>query len=94
MTMAEVLKRDVPIINKLGLHLRAAAQFVQLCGRFPCDVWVTKDGRRVNGKSIMGVMTLVGVKGSTLSVEAEGERSTECLDALAKLAADKFGEKE
>jgi phosphocarrier protein len=92
--MADVLQRDVPIINKLGLHLRAAAQFVQLCGRFPCDVWVSKDGRRVNGKSIMGVMTLVAVKGSTLSVEAEGERAAECLEALAKLAGGKFGEKE
>ncbi|MGH7442148.1 MAG: HPr family phosphocarrier protein, partial [bacterium] len=55
--MAETFQREIPIVNKLGLHLRAAAQFVQLCGRFPCDVWVGKDGRRVNGKSIMGVMT-------------------------------------
>ncbi len=92
--MAEPLHRDIPIVNKLGLHLRAAAQFVQLCGRYPCDVWVAKDGRRVNGKSIMGVMTLVAVKGSTLGVDAEGERASECLDALAKLAAERFGEKE
>jgi phosphocarrier protein HPr len=92
--MPNAMQRDIPIINKLGLHLRAAAQFVQLSGRFPCDVWVSKDGRRVNGKSIMGVMTLVAVKGSTLSVETEGERAAECLDALAKLATDKFGEKE
>ena len=92
--MAEASQKEILITNKLGLHLRAAAQFVQLCGRFPCDIWVSKDGRRVNGKSIMGVMTLVGVKGSTLNVEAEGERAGECLEALSKLAADKFGEKE
>jgi phosphocarrier protein len=92
--MANVVQREIPIINKLGLHLRAAAQFVQLSGRFPCDVWVSKDGRRVNGKSIMGVMTLVAVKGSSLSLETEGDRAEECADALVKLAADKFGEKE
>jgi phosphocarrier protein len=92
--MTNAIQKDIPIINKLGLHLRAAAQFVQTAGRFPCEVWVSKDGRRVNGKSIMGVMTLVAVKGSTLGVEAVGDKADECLDALAKLAADKFGEKE
>lgn len=92
--MASTVQKEIPIINKLGLHLRAAAQFVQTAGRFPCDVWVSKDGRRVNGKSIMGVMTLVAVRGSTLAVEAEGDKSGECIDALIKLAADKFGEKE
>jgi phosphocarrier protein len=92
--MSNAIQKDIPIINKLGLHLRAAAQFVQTAGRFPCEVWVSKDGRRVNGKSIMGVMTLVAVKGSTLGVEALGDKADECLDALTKLAADKFGEKE
>ena len=92
--MSNAMQREIAIVNKLGLHLRAAAQFVQTSGRFPCDVWVTKDGRRVNGKSIMGVMTLVAVKGSSLAVETEGEQAGACLDALAKLAADKFGEKE
>lgn len=92
--MSNAIQKDLPIVNKLGLHLRAAAQFVQTAGRFPCEVWVSKDGRRVNGKSIMGVMTLVAVKGSTLAVEAEGERAGECLEALEKLAADRFGEKE
>jgi phosphocarrier protein HPr len=85
---------EIPIINKLGLHLRAAAQFVQTAGRFPCDVWVAKDGRRINGKSIMGVMTLVAVRGSSITVEATGAQASDCLEALAKLAADKFGEKE
>ena len=92
--MSNTLTIEIPIINKLGLHLRATAQFVQTSGRFPCDVWVAKDGRRINGKSIMGVMTLVAVRGSSISVEATGAQSQECLDALAKLAADKFGEKE
>jgi phosphocarrier protein len=92
--MSEALTKEIPIINKLGLHLRAAAQFVQTAGRYPCEVWVSKDGRRVNGKSIMGVMTLVAVKGSTLAVEAQGERSNECLEAIERLAADRFGEKE
>lgn len=92
--MSNPIQKDIPIVNKLGLHLRAAAQFVQTAGRFPCEVWVSKDGRRVNGKSIMGVMTLVAVKGSTLAVEAEGERAEECLEALEKLASDRFGEKE
>ncbi len=92
--MANAVQREIPIINNLGLHLRAAAQFVQTAGLYPCDVWVSKDGRRVNGKSIMGVMTLVAVKGTALSVEAEGDRADECLEAIAKLAAAKFGEKE
>ncbi|HTB34436.1 MAG TPA: HPr family phosphocarrier protein [bacterium] len=92
--MSNALQREIPVVNKLGLHLRAAAQFVQTAGRFPCDVWVSKDGRRVNGKSIMGVMTLVAVKGSSLMVEAEGDKAAECLEALVKLASDRFGEKE
>lgn len=92
--MSNAISKEIPIVNKLGLHLRAAAQFVQAAGRFPCEVWVSKDGRRVNGKSIMGVMTLVAVKGSTLSVEAQGEKSAECLEALEKLANERFGEKE
>jgi phosphocarrier protein len=86
--------RELEIMNKLGLHLRAAAQFVQTANRFRCDVTVLKDGRGVNGKSIMGVMTLVAVKGSKIKVEAKGDDADACLDALAALAANKFGEKE
>lgn len=92
--MSNAVQKVIPIVNKLGLHLRAAAQFVQTAGRYPCEVWVSKDGRRVNGKSIMGVMTLVAVKGTSLGVEAEGDKAGECLEALAKLAAERFGEKE
>jgi phosphocarrier protein HPr len=83
---------EIAIVNKLGLHLRAAAQFVQTANRFPCDVTVTKDGRSVNGKSIMGVMTLVATKGSSISVMVQGSQEPECLEALSKLAANRFGE--
>jgi phosphocarrier protein len=86
--------REIDIINKLGLHLRAAAQFVQTANRFKCDVTVAKDGRSVNGKSIMGVMTLVAVKGSKITVTATGDDDLACLDALERLAQTKFGEKE
>ncbi len=88
------MTRDIPIVNKLGLHLRAAAQFVQTAALYQCEVWVSKDGRRVNGKSIMGVMTMVAVKGSSIFVETIGPQDEECMGALAKLAADRFGEKE
>jgi phosphocarrier protein HPr len=88
------VKRDIEIVNKLGLHLRAAAQFIQTANRFKSDVMVTKDGRTVNGKSIMGVMTLVATKGSKISVEAKGDDAEVCLDALGALAANKFGEKD
>lgn len=88
------LAKDIPIINKLGLHLRAAAQFVQLANKHQCDVWVAKDEKRVNGKSIMGVMTLVASAGSVIKVECEGPDASACLEALDKLAADRFGEKE
>jgi phosphocarrier protein HPr len=88
------ISKDLEIVNKLGLHLRAAAQFVQTANRFRSDVTVEKDGHSVNGKSIMGVMTLVAVKGSKITVKAQGEDAGACLDALAGLTANKFGEKE
>ena len=88
------VSKDIPIVNKLGLHLRAAAQFVQTANRHQCDVWVAKDERRVNGKSIMGVMTLVAAAGSVIKVDCEGPDADHCIQALEKLAADKFGEKE
>jgi phosphocarrier protein len=86
--------KEIPIINKLGLHLRAAAQFVQTANRHQCDVWVAKDERRVNGKSIMGVMTLVAAAGSLIQVECEGPEAEKCMSALETLASGKFGEKE
>jgi phosphocarrier protein len=88
------VSKDIPIINKLGLHLRAAAQFVQTANKHQSDVWVSKDERRINGKSIMGVMTLVAAVGSTIKVECEGPDAEACMAALEKLASDRFGEKE
>jgi len=80
------------IQNELGLHARAATKLVQLASKFPCDVTLTKDGHEVNGKSIMGVLMLVASKGSTVVLRAKGDRAAECIDAIAKLIDDKFGE--
>ena len=88
------LSKELPIINKLGLHLRAAAQFVQTSAKYQSDVWVSKDERRVNGKSIMGVMTLVAAMGSVINVDCEGPDEASCMEALEKLCAGRFGEKE
>ncbi len=88
------LGKDIAIVNKLGLHLRAAAQFVQMANKHQCDVWVAKDEKRVNGKSIMGVMTLVASSGSVIRVECDGPDAQACLESLGRLAADRFGEKE
>ncbi len=80
------------IQNELGLHARAATKLVQLATKFPCDFTLTKDGHEVNGKSIMGVLMLVASKGSTVTLKAKGDKAAECIDAVAKLIDDKFGE--
>jgi len=80
------------INNKLGLHARASAKLTKLAGTFPCQVWISRGDRRVNGKSIMGVMMLAAECGSTLQLKAEGPDATEAIDALAKLIQSKFGE--
>ncbi|MEY2342888.1 HPr family phosphocarrier protein [Acidithiobacillus sp. IBUN Pt1247-S3] len=85
---------DYPIINRLGLHARASAKFVSIAARFPCQVWLERDGQRVNGKSIMGLMTLAASQGTVLTLETEGEQEAECSAALSSLAADYFGEGE
>ena len=85
---------NTTIINKLGLHARASAKLTKLAGSFPCEVWLTKGERRVNAKSIMGVMMLAAGVGSEVSLETIGEREQEALDALLALIADKFGEGE
>ncbi len=90
--MPEVAKRTVVIKNELGLHARAATKFVQLAGKFPCDVTVTKDGHEVNGKSIMGVLMLVASKGTTIAIGASGGQSEAAVAALAQLVDEKFGE--
>ena len=85
---------ELPIINKLGLHARASAKLTQLAGQFKCEIWLTRNGRRVNAKSIMGVMMLAAGKGSTVLLETEGEDADAALAALQSLVAGKFGESE
>ncbi len=82
------------ISNKLGLHARASAKLTKLAGSFPCEVWISKGERRVNAKSIMGVMMLAAGLGSEVTLETSGEREQEALDAILALLADKFGEGE
>ena len=85
-------KAETEIVNELGLHARASAKLTQLAGSFPCEVWMERNKRRINAKSIMGVMMLAAGKGSKVLVETEGERADEALQALLALIADKFGE--
>lgn len=87
-------KREVEIINKLGLHARASAKLTQLAGSYPCEVWMERNGRRINAKSIMGVMMLAAGKGSKIILETDGTDEGEAMEALAGLVADKFGEGE
>jgi phosphocarrier protein len=87
-------KQNITIINKLGLHARASAKLTKLAGSFPCQVWVSKGERRVNGKSIMGVMILAAGLGSEVEMETDGEQEAEAMQALKALFADKFGEGE
>ena len=85
---------DAAIINKLGLHARASAKLTQLASNFPCEVWLERNGRRVNAKSIMGVMMLAAAKGSTITIDTQGEREDEALQSIRDLIADRFGEGE
>ncbi len=89
-----MIKTHITISNKLGLHARASAKLTKLAGSFPCEVWVSKGERRVNAKSIMGVMMLAAGIGSDIEVETDGEREQEAMDALLALINDKFGEGE
>jgi phosphocarrier protein HPr len=82
------------IINKLGLHARAAAKLTHLAGGYQCEIWISRSGRRVNAKSIMGVMMLAAGKGTSVQIEAEGADAEQAIAALIKLIADKFGEGE
>jgi phosphocarrier protein len=88
----EMLQATTTISNKLGLHARASAKLTKLAGGFPCEIWMTKGERRVNAKSIMGVMMLAA--GSEVTIDTEGDQAQEALDALLALIADKFGEGE
>ena len=89
-----MLQTEVEIVNKLGLHARASAKLTQLAGGFQSDIWLTRNGRRVNAKSIMGVMMLAAGKGSTIGIETEGSDADAALQAILKLIIDKFGEDE
>lgn len=80
------------ICNELGMHARAATKFVQLAAKFPCDVFVEKDGQEVNGKSIMGVLMLVASMGSVIIIRTHGAQAREAGEALAKLVGERFGE--
>jgi len=84
--------RDVEIINQLGMHARASAEFTKLASRFKASVFVARDGTEVNGKSIMGVLMLAAFCGSTITVRTEGADAPEALEALIKLVENRFGE--
>jgi phosphocarrier protein len=84
----------VTISNKLGLHARASAKLSKLAGSFPCEVWMTRNERRVNAKSIMGVMMLAAGIGSEVELETDGDQEQQAMDALLALINDKFGEGE
>jgi phosphocarrier protein len=89
-----MIKNTTTISNKLGLHARASAKLTKLAGSFPCEVWISKGERRVNAKSIMGVMMLAAGIGSEVELETDGAQEQEAMDALLSLMADKFGEGE
>lgn len=89
-----MLQQDAQIINKLGLHARASAKLTQMASQYPCEVWLTRNGRRVNAKSIMGVMMLAAAKGTTINIETTGEKEQEAMTALVALINDYFGEGE
>lgn len=89
-----MIKTTTTISNKLGLHARASAKLTKLAGSFPCEVWISKGERRVNAKSIMGVMMLAAGIGSEVELETEGAQAQEAMEALLALINDKFGEGE
>jgi phosphocarrier protein HPr len=89
-----MIQQDIEIINKLGLHARASAKLTQLAAKYKSEVWMTRNKRRVNAKSIMGVMMLAAGKGALVSLEVDGPDEQECFDALSHLIQAKFGESE
>jgi len=89
-----VASAELTIVNKLGLHARASAKLTQVASGFKSEVWLSRNGRRVNAKSIMGVMMLAAGKGALVTVEAEGADADAALRAIRQLIADKFGEGE
>ena len=89
-----MIQTTTTISNKLGLHARASAKLTKLAGSFPCEIWIARGERRVNAKSIMGVMMLAAGMGTEITLETSGEREQEAMDALLVLIHDKFGEGE
>jgi phosphocarrier protein HPr len=89
-----MIKQEIEIINKLGLHARASTKFTQTASQFKSEVWVSRNGRRVNAKSIMGVMMLAAAKGAIIELEADGSDEAEAIEALKTLINDYFGEGE
>ncbi|HET8747816.1 MAG TPA: HPr family phosphocarrier protein [Ramlibacter sp.] len=89
-----MIKTTTTISNKLGLHARASAKLTKLAGSYPCEVWISRGERRVNGKSIMGVMMLAAGLGAEITLETNGPKEQEAMDAMLALIADKFGEGE
>ncbi|HET6828754.1 MAG TPA: HPr family phosphocarrier protein [Ramlibacter sp.] len=89
-----MIRTNATISNKLGLHARASAKLTKLAGSYPCEVWLSRGERRVNAKSIMGVMMLAAGIGTEVVLETSGEQEQACMDALLALINDKFGEGE
>lgn len=88
------IARDLPVINRKGLHARASAKFVQCCELFEADVTVTRCGETVGGTSIMGLLTLAAAQGTSITVQATGAQAQEAMEALTALLANRFGEDE
>ena len=89
-----MLKKEIEIINKLGLHARASAKLTQTASGFACEVWIVRAGKRVTAKSIMGVMMLAASKGATIELETNGSDEAEAMEAMVALINNKFGEGE
>ena len=89
-----MIRREITLINRLGLHARAASKLVQTASGFPAQVWLHRDERRVNAKSIMGVLLLAAPCGTELVLEVEGDQEAEAMEALVALIEDRFGEGE
>ena len=89
-----MIKREIKVVNKLGLHARASAKLTQMASSFKSEVWISRNGRRVNAKSIMGVMMLAAGLGSTVELETNGADEDEAMARLEKLFAERFGESE
>ena len=87
-----MLQRELEIVNRLGLHARASVKLTQAAARFSCEVWLSRNGKRVNAKSIMGVMMLAAARGTTVLLEVDGPDESSALEALSQLVATRFGE--